>query len=85
MGKYILQVKVQKQDRSSRSKTLWACASNAGIQGNVASPQSNNYNENTQGNMASPHASFLNKAQGFLKNKSELFSVLHVPIYKVIN
>jgi hypothetical protein len=26
---------------------------------------------------------FLNKAQGFLKNKSELFSVLHAPIYKV--
>ncbi len=26
---------------------------------------------------------FLNKAQGLLKNKSELFSVLHAPIYKV--
>jgi hypothetical protein len=24
---------------------------------------------------------FLNKAQGFLKNNSELFSVLHAPIY----
>jgi hypothetical protein len=28
---------------------------------------------------------FLNKAQGLLKNKSELFSVLHAPIYKVSN
>jgi len=28
---------------------------------------------------------FLNKVQGFLKNKNELFSVLHAPIYKVIN
>ncbi len=26
---------------------------------------------------------FFNKAQGLLKNKSELFSVLHAPIYKV--
>jgi hypothetical protein len=26
---------------------------------------------------------FLNKAQGLLKNKNELFSVLHAPIYKV--
>jgi hypothetical protein len=26
---------------------------------------------------------FLNKAQHLLKNKSELFSVLHAPIYKV--
>jgi hypothetical protein len=26
---------------------------------------------------------FLNKAQGLLKNKSELFSVLYAPIYKV--
>jgi hypothetical protein len=26
---------------------------------------------------------FLNKAQGLLKNKSELFSVLHAPIYKI--
>jgi len=57
MGKYILQVKVEKQDRSSLSKTLWTCASNARTQGNVASPQNNNYNENTWGNMASPHAS----------------------------
>ncbi len=57
MGKYILQVRVEKQDRSSLSRTLWACASNARIQGNVASPKSSNYNENTWGNMASPHAS----------------------------
>jgi hypothetical protein len=57
MGKYILQIKIEKQDRSNLSKTLWACASNAGTQGNVASPQSNNYNENTWSNMASPHAS----------------------------
>jgi len=28
---------------------------------------------------------FLKKAQGLLKNKSELFSVLHAPIYKVIS
>ncbi len=28
---------------------------------------------------------FLNKAQSLLKNKSELFSVLHAPIYKVIS
>ncbi len=28
---------------------------------------------------------FLNKAQGFLKNKSELFGVLHAPIYKATN
>jgi hypothetical protein len=28
---------------------------------------------------------FLNKAQGLFKNKSELFSVLHAPIYKVIS
>jgi len=26
---------------------------------------------------------FFNEAQGLLKNKSELFSVLHAPIYKV--
>jgi hypothetical protein len=26
---------------------------------------------------------FLNKAQGVLKNNSELFNVLHAPIYKV--
>jgi hypothetical protein len=26
---------------------------------------------------------FFNKAQGFVKNKGELFSVLHEPIYKV--
>jgi hypothetical protein len=26
---------------------------------------------------------FLNKAQGLLKNKSELFNVLHAPIYKI--
>jgi hypothetical protein len=26
---------------------------------------------------------FLNKAQGLFKNKSELFNVLHAPIYKV--
>ncbi len=26
---------------------------------------------------------FFNKAQGLLKNKSELFNVLHAPIYKV--
>jgi len=26
---------------------------------------------------------FLNKTQGLLKNKSDLFSVLHAPIYKV--
>ncbi len=56
MGKYILQVRIEKQDRNSLSITLWACASNAKTQGNVASPQSNNYNENTWGNMASPHA-----------------------------
>jgi len=37
MGKYILQVKVQKQDRSSPSKTFWTCASNAGTQ-SVATP-----------------------------------------------
>ncbi len=57
MGKYILQVRVEKQDSSSISKTLWAFASNARTQGNVASPQSNNYIENKWGNMASPHAS----------------------------
>jgi hypothetical protein len=57
MGKYILQVRIEKQDRRSLNKTLWACASNARTQGNVASPQSSNYNENTWGNMASPHAS----------------------------
>ncbi len=57
MGKYILQVRVQKQDKSNPSRTLWACASNEGTQGNVASPQSSNYNENTWGNMASPHVS----------------------------
>ncbi len=57
MGKYILQVRVEKQDRNSLSRTLWTCASNAKTKGNVASPQSNNYNENTWGNMASPHAS----------------------------
>jgi hypothetical protein len=28
---------------------------------------------------------FLNKAQGILKKNSELFSVLHAPIYKVTN
>jgi len=28
---------------------------------------------------------FLNKAQGLLKNKSELFNVLYAPIYKVIS
>jgi hypothetical protein len=28
---------------------------------------------------------FLNKAQGLLKNKSELFNVLHAPIYKITN
>jgi hypothetical protein len=28
---------------------------------------------------------FLNKAQGLLKNKSELFNVLHAPIYKIIS
>ncbi len=28
---------------------------------------------------------FFNKAQGLLKNKSELFSVLHAPIFKVIS
>jgi len=56
MGKYILQVKVEKQDRSNPSVTLWTCASNVGTQGNVASPQSSNYNENTWGNMVSPHA-----------------------------
>jgi len=28
---------------------------------------------------------FLNKAQGLLKNKSVLFSVLYAPIYKVIS
>jgi hypothetical protein len=28
---------------------------------------------------------FLNKAQGLLKNKNELFNVLHAPNYKVIN
>jgi len=47
MGKYILQVRVEKQDRNSPS--------NPGTQGNVASPQNNNYSENTWGNMASPH------------------------------
>jgi len=26
---------------------------------------------------------FFNKVQGLLKNKSELFSVLHAPIYKI--
>jgi hypothetical protein len=26
---------------------------------------------------------FLNNVQGFLKNKNELFSVLHAPIYKI--
>jgi hypothetical protein len=26
---------------------------------------------------------FFNKAQGLLRNKSELFSALHAPIYKV--
>jgi hypothetical protein len=57
MGKYILQLWVEKQDRNSLSKTLWACASKARTQCNVASPQINNYNENTWGNMASPHAS----------------------------
>ncbi len=57
MAKYILQVRIEKQDRNNPSKTLWACASNAKTQGNVASPQNNNYNENTWGNMASPHAS----------------------------
>jgi hypothetical protein len=45
----------KKQDRSSPSKTLWACVSNVRTQGNVVSPQNNNYNENTLGNMASPH------------------------------
>jgi len=32
-----------------------------------------------------PHhmLAFFNEAQGLLKNKSELFSVLHAPIYKV--
>jgi hypothetical protein len=47
MGKYILQVRVEKQDKSSPSITLSTCASNAGTQSNVASPQSNKYNENT--------------------------------------
>jgi len=28
---------------------------------------------------------FFNKVQGLLKNKSELFNVLHAPIYKVIS
>ncbi len=28
---------------------------------------------------------FFNKAQGLLKNKSELFNVLHAPTYKVIS
>jgi hypothetical protein len=28
---------------------------------------------------------FFIKAQGLLKNKSELFSVLHAPIYKIIS
>jgi hypothetical protein len=41
MGKYILQVRVEKQDRSSLSKTLGTCASNAITQGNVASPHAN--------------------------------------------
>jgi hypothetical protein len=27
---------------------------------------------------------FLSKTQGLLKNKSELFSVLHAPMYKII-
>jgi hypothetical protein len=83
MGKYILQVKVEKQNRSGPSITLWACVSNVRTQGNVASPQNNNYNENTWGNMASPHAIFFNKAQGLLKNKNELFSVLHALMYKI--
>jgi len=26
---------------------------------------------------------FFNNVQGFLKNKNELFSVLHAPIYKI--
>ncbi len=52
-----MQVRVEKQDRNNPSKTLWASASNVGTQGNVASPQSSNYNESTWGNMASPHAS----------------------------
>jgi hypothetical protein len=56
MGKYILQVRIEKQDKSNPSKTLWSCANNVGTQGNVASPQINNYNENTWSNMASPHA-----------------------------
>jgi hypothetical protein len=30
-------------------------------------------------------AIFLNKAQDLLKNKSELFSVLHASIYKIIS
>ncbi len=56
MSKYIFQIIVKKQDKKNPSKTLWTCASNAGTQGNVASPQSSNYNDNTWGNMASPHA-----------------------------
>jgi hypothetical protein len=61
MGKYILQVRVEKQDRNSLSRTLWACASNAKTQGNVASPQSNIYNENTWGNVASPQSNIYNE------------------------
>jgi len=57
MGKYILQIREEKQDRNNLSRTLWVCASNARTQSNVASSQSNNYNENSWGNMASPHAS----------------------------
>jgi hypothetical protein len=41
MGKYILQVRVEKQDGNNLSKTLWTCANNARIQGNVDSPHAN--------------------------------------------
>jgi hypothetical protein len=65
MGKYILQVKVEKQNRRNPSKILWACANEA--------------------TWAHHMLVFFNKTQGLLKNKSELFNVLHAPIYKVIS
>jgi hypothetical protein len=83
MGKYILQVRVRKQDRSNPSRTVWACASNAGTL--AMWPHHKAVITMRTHEATWPHHMpvFLNKAQSLLKNKSELFVVLHAPIYKV--
>jgi hypothetical protein len=73
----------RKQHRSSPSRTVWAWASNAELKATWP-------HHKAVITMRTPEATwphhmpvFLNKTQGLLKNKSELFSVLHAPIYKV--